>query len=131
MPDPIALVAAGLGFAAIALLIWRLRQRGVSSEGDLFRALGTDRKAALARVAQPPVDLSTPILGDAAWGALRAHASDAAYLRAVETLRLRYQMVSNPMLLSNTLRQTMQRAGFTFREAVLRVAEDDGLHGHR
>ena len=58
---------------------------------------------------------------------MRAHASDTAYRRAVETLRLRYQIVSNPMLLSNTLNETMRRGGLSFREAVLRVAEDDGL----
>jgi hypothetical protein len=85
----------------------------------------------MARVAPPPVDLAKPIAGEAAWRALRAHATDTAYLRAVETLRLRYQVVGDPMLLPNTLRTTMQRAGLSFREAVLRVAEDDGLHGHR
>ena len=62
---------------------------------------------------------------------MRSYANDAAYRRAVETLRLRYQVVSNPMLLSNTLREKMGRAGLSFREAVIRVAEDDGLHGHR
>jgi hypothetical protein len=115
----------------MAGLVWLLQRRGRSAEGDLFRALGTDQQAALARVAAPPVDLSRPIAGEAAWARIRAHAADAAYQRAVETLRLRYQVVGNPMLLSNTLTATMQRAGLSFREAVLRVAEDDGLHGHR
>jgi hypothetical protein len=115
----------------VAILVWLRQRRPHDTAGDLFAALGTDAKSAKARVAAPPVDLSKPIAGDAAWQAIYAHAQDAAYRRAVETLRLRYQVVGNPMLLSNTLKATMQRAGLTFREAVLRVAEDDGLHGHR
>ncbi len=131
MSDPFLILAAGLVIAAIAGLVWHLQRRGGSAEPDVFRALGTDKQAALARVAPPPIDLSRPIAGDAAWARMRAHAADPAYQRAVETLRLRYQVVGNPMLLSNTLTATMQRAGLSFREAVLRVAEDDGLHGHR
>lgn len=82
MADPVMPVAGALVLAVAALLTWRLRRRRRSSQGDPFRALGTDRKAAVARVAPPPVDLSKPITGDKAWHALRAHARDAAYRRA-------------------------------------------------
>jgi hypothetical protein len=36
-------------------------------------------------------------------------------------------LVSNPMLLSNTIRTTMSRSGMSFREAMIEVARDDGL----
>jgi hypothetical protein len=131
MPDPVLLIAGSVLLAVVALVVWLMKRRKPAPQGDLFRALGTNPRAAMARVAPSPVDLAKPITGDAAWAAIRSHARDAAYRRAVETLRLRYQVVSNPMLLSNTLQETMRRAGLNFREAVLRVAEDDGLHGHR
>jgi hypothetical protein len=131
VPDPVFLIAGGFLFAAIAFGVWRMQRRNRARHSDLFHALGTTPSAAKARVASPPVDLSQPIAGKVAWAAIRRHAGDVAYRRAVETLRLRYQVVTNPMLLSNTLHETMRRGGLTFREAVLRVAEDDGLHGHR
>ena len=126
MPSAIVLLAAGvvLGVAAIALWFWSRRAR---AEPDAFSALGTSAEAVRTRSKPPPVDLSQPIKTPQQWSAMRAHASDTAYRRAVETLRLRYQIVSNPMLLSNTLSETMRRGGLSFREAVLRVAEDDGL----
>lgn len=77
------------------------------------------------------MDLAQPIAGDAAWAAIRRHASDHAYRHAVETVRNRYRIVGNPMLLPNTLREAMARRGLTLREAMIRIAEDDGLHGHR
>lgn len=133
MPDANALlpllflIACGLLMAA-ALYLLRRRRSGESGAGqDVFRVLGVDARSALERVAPPPVDLTKPIIGEAHWRAIRAHASDAAYQRAVETVRLRYQLVGNPMLLSSTLRETMARSGLSFREAMLRVAEDDGL----
>jgi hypothetical protein len=113
--------------AAVICVVWRRRLGGSSADQDVFRALGIDAESALKRVAPPPVDLSRPITGDAHWRAIRAHVSDAAYQRAVETVRKRYQIVGNPMLLPNTLRETMARSGLTFREAMLRVAKDDGL----
>lgn len=90
MPDPIFLVVGGLVLAAVAFLVWRMQRSNKRQDVDVFRALGTDPKAAMARLAPPPVDLSKPITGDAAWGAIRAHAGDAAYRRAVETVRVRY-----------------------------------------
>lgn len=128
---PMLLITGGLLLAGVSFAIWRRRGRRSNVGQDVFGVLGTDAESALKRVAPPPVDLSKPIAGDAAWRAIRAHASDAAYRRAVETVRSRYQLVGNPMLLSNTLRETMARSGLTFREAMLRVAEDDGLHGVR
>lgn len=89
--------------------------------------LGIDRAAALARLRPPPVDLSQPIAGTRAWRAIAAHAPDPAYRRAVETVRLRYRIIGDPMLLPRTLEETMRRAGLTFREAMIRVALDDGL----
>lgn len=94
---------------------------------DVLVLLGTSRAAALSRVAPPPVDLSRPIADEAAWRRIRRHASDAAYRRAVETVRLRYRMVADAMLLPRTIQDVMARAGLTFREAVIRVARDDGL----
>jgi tyrosine-protein phosphatase YwqE len=103
-----------------------------SAERDVFRTFGADAKSALRRFAllSTPVDLTKPIASDTHWRAIRAHAADAAYHLAVDSVRGRYQFVSNPMLLSNTLQETMARYGLPFREAMLRVAEDDGL-GHR
>jgi hypothetical protein len=123
------LLVGGLLLAAVAYVAWR-RQVARGTERDVFRALGTDAKSALRRFALPPVDLSKPIAGDAHWRAIRAHARDAAYQLAVDSVRNRYRFVGNPMLLSNTLQETMTRYGLPFREAMLRVAEDDGL-GHR
>ena len=130
MPDPVVLLAAGavLVAAAFALWLWSRRGRG---EQDAFSILGTNAEAVQSRLRPPPIDLGHPIRTAEHWNAIRSYANDAAYRRAVETLRLRYRVVSNPMLLSNTLRETMGRAGLSFREAVIRVAEDDGLHGHR
>lgn len=123
------LLAAAAGcVAAIALWLWSRRRR---AEPDAFSLLGTTADAARARNRPPPIDLSQPIKTPQHWDAMRSFAGDAAYRTAVETLRLRYQMVSNPMLLSNTLNETMHRGGLSFREAVLRVAEDDGLRGRR
>jgi hypothetical protein len=128
MSSLILLIAGGmLLLAAVIYGVWRRRSGGSGADRDVFRALGTDAKSVLKRVAPPPVDLSRPIAGDVHWRAIRAHVSDAAYQRAVETVRNRYQIVGNPMPLPNTLRETMARAGLTFREAMLRVAENDGL----
>ncbi len=126
------LAGAGAALALVILVILKGRRRQASDgTANAFKALGIDARTIAQRGASPPVDLSRPISGDAAWKAIRAHASDAAYRRAVETVRLRYQIVSNPMLLPNTLREVMQRSGMTFREAMLRVAESDGVGGHR
>lgn len=126
----LVLASAGATLALITFAVWRRRQRGIGdSKADSFNALGIDAGKAAQRVAAPPVDLSRPIVGDAAWEAIRAHAADAAYRRAVETVRLRYQLVGNQMLLPNTIKEVMGRAGLSFREAMLRIAEDDGL-GH-
>ncbi|MBX6374667.1 MAG: hypothetical protein IRZ13_10595 [Acetobacteraceae bacterium] len=133
MPDTtmvspfLLLAAAGVLLAAAAYLLWRGRRPGRDADRDAFRVLGIDASSALERAAPLPVELSRPIAGDAHWRAIRAHAGDAAYQRAVETVRLRYQVVGNPMLLSNTLRETMARSGLSFREAMIRVAENDGL----
>ena len=56
---------------------------------------------------------------------------DRRYQLAVDKVQNSYKLVLNPMLLSNTLRETMSRKGLTFREAIIQVADDDGLHGHR
>ncbi len=129
MDTTVAAYLIGAGVVVGSLAGWALMRRRRSRGGgdDAFSVLGTDAKTVMARTAPPPVDLSKPITGDAAWRALRAHATDAAYRRAVETVRLRYQLVSNPMLLPNTLREVMDRTGLSFREAMLRVAEDDGV----
>lgn len=109
-----------------------MRRRRFRCDGDdAFKALGTDAKTVMARIATAPVNLLKPITGEAAWKAVRAHATDAAYRRAAETVRLRYQIVSDPMLLPNTLREVMGRAGMGFREAMIRVADDDGVSGQR
>jgi hypothetical protein len=127
--SPLFLLAGGLLLAAVAYVAWR-RHMVRGAERDVFRTFGTDAKSALKRFALPPVDLSKPIASDAHWRAIRAHAGDAAYHLAVDSVHGRYRFVSNPMLLSNTLQETMARYGLPFREAMLRVAEDDGL-GHR
>ena len=132
-----AFVGGGLALVLVAVVMRRRRRRGPtphpspSTETDAFSILGIDPKAVTERAAPPPVDLSKPITGEAAWKAMRGHAKDAAYRRAVETLRLRYQLVGNQMLLPNTLREIMARFGIGFREAVLRAAEDDGVGGRR
>lgn len=129
---------SGLVLGLLALGVVNRRRRRTTATAtpkaageDAFSVLGVDPATVTARMAPPPVDLSKPISGEAAWKAMRSHASDAAYRRAVETLRLRYQLVGNQMLLPNTLREVMARSGATFREAVLRVAEDDGVGGRR
>ncbi len=127
LPYPMFLVAGGLLMVAALYLVWRRRSGGHGANQDAFKALGIDPDTARNRVAPPPVDLFQPITSEAQWRAIRAHASDAAYQRAVEAVRSRYQLASNPMLLSNTLRETATRRGLTFREAMLRVAENDGL----
>lgn len=122
------LLGAGLILGLLALGVWLRRRRpAVPAAEDAFSLLGIEPAAAAPRPAAPPVDLTRPITGEGAWKAMRAHASDAAYGRAIETLRLRYQLVGNQMLLPNTLGEVMARSGCTFREAVLRVAEDDGF----
>ncbi|MFN3450474.1 MAG: hypothetical protein ACK44F_17395 [Roseococcus sp.] len=129
MDPSVGLYLAGAGgvLAVAAFILWRRRAGGRRGEAqDAVRTLGMDPAAVARRVAPPPVDLSRPITGEAAWRAIRAYASDAAYRRAVETVRLRYQVVGNQMLLPNTLREVMERGGRDFREAVLCVAEDDG-----
>ena len=86
------------------------------------------RRARRSRASRPPpVPLDAPIEGEAAWAAIRRHAKDAAYRRAVGTLRGRYALVANPMLLPNTLRTAMAARGLSFREAVIAVAAHDGL----
>lgn len=130
MDPALGLYLAGAGgvLAVAAFILWRRRAAGRQDEAqDAFRTLGMDPAAVARRVAPPPVDLPRPITGEAAWRAIRAYASDSAYRRAVETVRLRYQLVGNQMLLPNTLREVMERGGRDFREAMLRVAEDDGV----
>lgn len=129
-------LGGGLLLAALALFVRRRSRSSGGEAEEVFRLLGTDAKTAMARAvappaAPPPVDLSKPITGEAAWKAVRAYASDAAYQRAMETVRLRYQLVGNQMLLPNTLREAMGRSGLNFREAMLRVAEDDGVGRRR
>ena len=93
---------------------------------DAFVMLDTKPAEALARIAPPPLDLSRPIATEADWRAIRAHARDAPYRAAVDQVRGRYRF-ANPMLLSNTLRTTMEKSGITFREAIIAIARDDGL----
>ena len=134
-PFGCGLLAAGLVLAVLAIWVGRRRPRS----DDAFAILGTTAKAAKgtatkvakARTDPVPVDLAQPIRSDADWARIRNHAADARYQKAVATVRARYRIVGNPMLLPNTLRETMSRAGLTFREAMIRVSEDDGLHGHR
>jgi hypothetical protein len=128
MIDVPILIFAVLLVVAAAAMLWRLRARsGRDQSENVFELLGTQPEAALARVAPPPVDLSRPIGSPDQWRAIRNHARDAQYRSAVETVRARYTLVSNPMLLSNTLRTTMSQSGMSFREAVIKVAKDDGL----
>jgi hypothetical protein len=122
---PAVFAAGALALVLLAFAIWRSGRRRAPK--DVFSLLGTDPKEARRRLAAAPVDLSKPIKGEADWRAIRGHARDPAYRRAVETVRNRYAVVSNPMLLPNTLRTTMDQWGLSFREAMLRVAEDDGL----
>ncbi|GGG22201.1 hypothetical protein GCM10010964_07950 [Caldovatus sediminis] len=132
MPEANALLPLLLLLAtalAMAAALYMLKRGSGARRGreDTLRVLGLDARAAPERGAPPPVDLSEPIVSEAQWRAIRDHASDPAYRRAVEAVRLRYQLAGNPMLLPNTLRETMARSGLGFREAMLRVAEDDGL----
>jgi hypothetical protein len=122
---PGVLALGALGCVLLAFALWRSGRR--KARQDVFSLLGTDQQQARKRLAPAPVNLWKPIESAADWKAIRSHAGDAAYQRAVETVRNRYAVVSNPMLLSNTLRTTMERWGLSFREAMLRVAEDDGL----
>ena len=131
MPDASLLILAGLACGALALLVRRQSRRSEAARQEMLRTLGLapEEEPAAApdgRVEFPPVDLSRPIAGEAAWRAIRNHAGDGPYLAAVETVRSRYQLVGNPMLLPNTLREVMGRSGLGFREAMLRVAKDDG-----
>lgn len=131
-------VGGGLLLAVLVFIVWR---RGRSSprggSEDAFSVLGIDAKTALSRSAPtpvgrpPPVDLSKPITGEVAWKAVRAYAKDTAFQRATETVRLRYQLVGNQMLLPNSLREIMERSSVDFREAMIRMAEDDGIGGRR
>ena len=130
MLDPLVLLASAGALALVALMVWLWTRRQRAGD-DVFSIIGTSQEAAKARIKAPPVDLTQPIASTAQWRAMQSHADDAAYRRAVETLRLRYQLVNNPMLLPNTLRETMSHAGHSFREAVIRVAEDDGLRSRR
>ncbi|MGK7871454.1 hypothetical protein [Falsiroseomonas sp. E2-1-a20] len=127
LTHPTVLLAGTALLVVFALVLWRAGSRRRAADQDVFKLLGTSAKAPRQRVATSPVDLSRALRGDADWRAIRTHARDAAYLRAVETVRNRYQIVNDPMLLSNTLRTTMERWGLSFRDAVIRVAEDDGL----
>jgi hypothetical protein len=125
-------VGGGFLFGLLAFLVVRRRRRQSSSAGDhAFTLLGIGPKSVTTRAAPPPVDVSKPITGEAAWKPVRAHAKDTAYQRAVETVRLRYQLIGNQMLLPNTLQGAMGRSGLGFHEAMLRVAEGDGLGGRR
>jgi hypothetical protein len=128
MIDVPILILAGLSLAMGAVALWRLRTRAGRDQGEnVFELLGTQPRTALARAAPPPIDLSRPIDGAEQWQAIRNHARDAQYRSAVETVRVRYTLVSNPMLLSNTIRTTMSQFGMSFREAMIKVAKDDGL----
>jgi hypothetical protein len=129
MIDVPILILAGLSLGVGAVALWRLHARsGRDHQGEnVFELLGMHPKEALARAAPPPVDLSRPISGDDHWRAIRNHARDARYRSAVETVRARYTLLSNPMLLSNTIRTTMSRFGMSFHEAMIEVAKDDGL----
>jgi predicted permease len=127
LTPPTVLLAGAALLVVLALVLWRSGSRKRAADQDVFKLLGTSAKAARQRVAPSPVDLSQPIRGDADWQAIRTHARDAAYRQAVETVRNRYQIVTNPMLLSNTLKTTMNRWGLSFRDAVIRVAENDDL----
>lgn len=119
-----------LGLVVLVTSI-RRRRRAAARGEDAFGVLGIDSATVAQRAAPPPVDLARPITGETAWKAMRTHAKDVAYRQAVETLRLRYQLVGNQMLLPNTLREVMARSGVSFREAVIRVAKDDGIGGRR
>ncbi|MGG5889814.1 hypothetical protein ACLF3G_21995 [Falsiroseomonas sp. HC035] len=117
-------VFGGLACLILAFSLWHIGRR--RDRQDVFTILSTDPKQ-LAQRAATPVGLLKPIKSDADWRAIQVHARDAAYRRAVETVRNRYQLVGNPMLLPNTLRTTMDRWDISFRDAMIRVANDDGL----
>lgn len=103
----------------------------LKNEVSDFKILDDDAQSIIDRATPPPVDLSKPISGELSWNAIFLYAQDHRYQRAANTVRLRYQLVANPMLLPNTLREVMQRSDLGFREAMLRVAEDDGIGPHR
>ena len=127
MPNAVLLILAGLACAALALLVRQQSRRSEAARREMLRTLGlAPEEESATRVEFPPVDLSRPIAGEAAWRAIRNHAGDGPYLAAVETVRSRYQMAGNPMLLPDALREVMGRSGLGFREAMLRVAKDDG-----
>ena len=126
---PVLLAAVALAFLALALALWW------SGDGrrapDAFTLLGLDPRSGPRsgprRPRATPVDLGRPISDEAAWSRIMAVSRDAQYRRAVETVRARYRVVANPMLLPNALQATMERWDLGFREAMIRVAEDDGL----
>lgn len=128
MPDlltatnPIVLAVTAVALAGLALVLL-LRRRGEDEDaGEVLALLGNG-----AGIRPAPVDLGAPIEGVFAWRRIRSHARDAEYRRAVETVRNRYAVVSDPMLLPRTLRTTMDRWDIGFRDAMIRVAETDGL----
>jgi hypothetical protein len=122
---PAALAALAIGCALAALVLWRWGRRRRTP--DALDLLGLDPKTAARRLRPTPVDLGRPISTSTDWSRVEAVARDTRYRRAVETVRARYRLVANPMLLPNTLRTTMERHDLDFRDAMIRVAEDDGL----
>lgn len=121
------LLAIGLATAALAgVPLMAGRRRRAKASPDALDVLGISRDAALAHLAPPPLDLSQPIASEADWDALRAHDRDPAYRAALDQLRQRYRF-TDPMLLPNTLRATMDRRRCPFAEAVIAVARDDAL----
>ena len=122
---PGLLAGGALLFLALALALgWSGRRRRAP---DAFTLLGLDPRTGARRPRPTPVDLNRPISDEAAWSRIQAVSRDAQYRRAVEAVRARYRIVANPMLLPNTLQSTMERWDLEFRDAMIRVAEDDGL----
>lgn len=75
---------------------------------------------------QRPIDLSRPI-GAAEWGVLGRLRMDARYQRDLGIVRSRYQIVGNPMLLPNTIRETMDSFRVDLAEAISLIAQDERI----
>jgi hypothetical protein len=103
-----------------------MRRRRPASAFDIIRQADREARSLPGAGGAPasPIDLSRAF-GDAEWKALRALRRDVRYRQAVATLKARYSLVSNPLLLPNTLREAMDRLNLRLAEAVLLVSEGE------
>ncbi|WP_421990636.1 hypothetical protein [Roseococcus sp.] len=121
-----------IALAALVVIVsatMLIKKRG--RKDDLMSVIrAVDREEARQRKSAPPSPiLLTRPFGETEWKKLGQLRKDSRYREAFSSVRGRYSVVADPMLLPRTLRETMERRRVGLDEALIIIAS--GQEDHR